>query len=338
MKGEDGFFTFYIFTEFVEHCEHCENSIWTLLNLVEDYWTLLNILTTWVEFEKMKEGCGILTFYIFKEFVEHCWTLLNILTSWVEFEEMKGVEAFTFPQILPPDISDALPTQIERTIVFALLNPIPNSSFHELYKQTMTFFLAAESLSRPQPLLWVPHSWAKRADHVQWGPGEPFRATVNNLNLDLSSNMQWIIQSKPRTHMERDRIHFETFAWWLDVNLSAKWFPRHRTCGGSYPCGSQPWYTYNDTFRSHHHHTSSPKNDDTKTSIRINPNQEVTQSRLKTTPAEASLITSGIVLRWSFFWVGRWWYFGVLGDLFAIFCENWGFLILVQYDIWDIFG
>ena len=45
------------------------------------------------------------------------------------------------------------------------------------------------------------------------------------------------------------------------------------------------------------HHTSSPKNDDTKTTIRINPNQEVTRSRLKTTPAEDLMITSGIVLR-----------------------------------------
>ena len=52
-----------------------------------------------------------------------------------------------------------------------------------------------------------------------------------------------------------------------------------------------------DIIISFSHHASSPKNDDTKTTIRINPNQEVTRSRLKTTPAEASLITSGIVLR-----------------------------------------
>ena len=77
------------------------------------------------------------------------------------------------------------------------------------------------------------------------------------------------------------------------------------------------------------HHTSSPKNDDTKTTIRINPNQEVTRSRLKTTPAEASLITSGTVLRW---------YFGGIGDFLAISRDIWGFLVLVWYDIWHIFG
>ena len=52
-----------------------------------------------------------------------------------------------------------------------------------------------------------------------------------------------------------------------------------------------------DIIISFSHHASSPKYNDTKTTIRINPNQEVTRSRLKTTPAEASLITSGIVLR-----------------------------------------
>ena len=131
--------------------------------------------------------------------------------------------------------------------------------------------------------------------------------------------MQWIIQSKPRTYMKREWVHFETVAWWLDVNLSAKWFPRHRTCGGSYPCGPQPWYRY-DIMISSSHHASSPKNDDTKTTIRINPNQEVTRSRLKTTQAEASLITSGIVLRWSF----------------REFEDILGFLVICLHFLWNL--
>ena len=175
MKRGEGISKFYFFTEIFEHC-------WNLLNIIELCWT------SWPVELNLKRFLHFTFLQNLLNIVEPCWTLsiwilLKILTSWVEFEEMKGEEAFTFPQNLPPDISDALPTKIERTIVSALLNPIPNSSFRKLRKKQWHFFLAAESLSRPEPLLWVPHSWAKRADHVQWGPGEPFRAIITYCEL-----------------------------------------------------------------------------------------------------------------------------------------------------------
>ena len=127
-----GISKFYFFTDFFEYC-------WTLLNIIELCWT------SWPVELNLKRFLHFTFLQNLLNIVEPCWTLsiwilLKILTSWVEFEEMKGEEAFTFPQNLPPDISDALPTKIERTIVSALLNPIPNSSFRKPRKQTMTFF------------------------------------------------------------------------------------------------------------------------------------------------------------------------------------------------------